>query len=150
MTPSDVRQLDWLERIALRRELRRPERRELAAFTVGLRGTRDAPSISELDWWTGIPGDSHHGEHWPDLPSGKRARQLERIRRVRLVMGARSELAAVLVRRIQALMPPLRPMPPHGRVCPPGCADCAAIQRWRAERDVLSGADATVHRYLYL
>jgi len=131
VTPSDVRALDWLEQDACRRRLRRRQRLELAA------------------WERRAVGGPLGARHWPPLPRERRLRVLERIRRVRAVLVARSELAAALVRRIQALVPPLRPMPEHGRRCPVGCAECAAIVRWRVEYEVLSGADAVVRRYLY-
>jgi len=131
LTPSEYRWLFWLEQDACRRRLRRRERAELEA------------------WERRAFGGPLQARHWPPLPRARRVRVIERIRRVRAVMEARSALAAVLVRRLQALVPPLRPCPPHGRRCAPGCADCAAIWRWRAEHEVLSGATATMHRYLY-
>lgn len=132
MTPSDVRDLRSLELVACYRPLRRWERRRLEAWERSCAGALGA-------------------RHWPPLPTGRRCRALERLRRVLLVMGARSELAAALVRRVRALVPPLSAEPTHGPRCGPGCADCAAIWRWRREYEVLSivGAAPNVRRLLF-
>lgn len=104
---------------------------------------------NELDWFSGVPSESHNRCHWPPLPAGRRPRALERERRWRLVRATRSELLAVLVRRIRASVPPLRAEPMHGPKCGPGCADCLALIRWRVEYEVLSGAAPVVRRYLF-
>lgn len=133
--PALVRDLDYLAGRAWCRALTRRERR----------------------WLRGLEQHCALGVAWPPLVGSRssvrvgnrRLRAIERIGRVRAVVVARAELAAVLVRRLRSLVPPLRPEPVHGARCPVGCQDCAAIMRWRVEREVLSGADARVHRYLF-
>lgn len=97
-----------------------------------------------------FPANPLAPEHWPPLPHGRRPRALERARRQRLVLEARRAVAGVLVRRIRSLVPPLRACPSHGPKCSgPGCLECLAIARWRVEYEVISGAAATVRRYLF-
>jgi hypothetical protein len=105
--------------------------------------------LGELNFWEGIPDHPLHQRFWAPLPAGRRPRQLERARRVRLVREWRAVALAVLVQRIRQLAPPLRPCPPHGRVCPPGCAECAAIMRWRVEYSVIAGFDRGESGYLF-
>lgn len=116
-----LHELWGLERRCVLRRLRRRERARLEA-------------LERLAF-----GGPLQARHWPPLPRERRLRVLERIHRVRLVFIARNALAAVLVRRMRAIVPPMRPCPPHGPKCPPGCAECAAIFRWRCEYEVLSG-----------
>lgn len=123
-----LRQLGQLQLTALRRPLRRRERRELAALEL----------------------QSGCGAVWPPLPRwGRRWAALERIERVAFVVLGRDRLLAVLVQRVRSLVPPLRPEPVHGPRCGPGCADCAALWRWRAEYEVISGAAPNVRRLLF-
>jgi hypothetical protein len=99
-----------------------------------------------------LPPDPLALEHWPPLPAGRRPRALERARRIRVVDATRSALLAVLVRRLRAELGigGLPPCPPHGAACrQPGCADCAAITRWRVMVAVVTGADARMHRLMF-
>lgn len=105
--------------------------------------------IADEHWKWGVPSHPLFREHWAPLPAGRRPRQLERARRVRLVREWRAVALAVLVQRIRQLAPPLRPCPPHGPKCPPGCRECAAIWAWRAEYSVLSGLDRGGSEYLF-
>lgn len=131
LTPLDARRLDWLQATAWERRLSRRELRQLQALELQCAGALN-------------------GRYWLPMIRHKRLRVIERIGRVRLVLEARSALAAVLVRRVRALAPPLRPCPPHGRKCPPGCADCNAIAAWRAEYAVLAGLDRGESGLLFL
>jgi hypothetical protein len=130
VTPRDVWFLDWLQGQAWNRRLARRELRQLQALELRCAGALN-------------------GRYWPPMIRHRRLRVIERIGRVRLVLEARSELAALLVRRVRALAPPLRPCPPHGSKCPPGCLECAAIWAWRAEYAVLSGLDRGESGYLF-
>jgi hypothetical protein len=98
-----------------------------------------------------VQGGPLSARHWPPLPPGRRPRALERERRRRLVVATRSALLAVLVRRLRAELgiDGLPPCPPHGLRCPPGCAECHAIRSWRVMVEVVTGADARVHRYMF-
>lgn len=146
MMPFYVRELAGLQDVSWNRRLLRRERRRLEALELLCRGP-----LKSRHWLgltiprdASVPGDALQIA-WlkcrPDLPKG-RLGVIVRIARVRQVLEARSALASLLVRRIRQQAPPLRPMPEHGRKCPVGCADCAAIARWRREYALLSGVDA--------
>lgn len=144
--PSLVRDLDALQLAAWSRKLTRRERRwllELETRCARVRWVRPllGSRSSVLAAWP-----YHDGR---EIYVSRRLRAIERIGRVRAVVAARAELASVLVRRIRALVPPMRPCPPHGKRCPPGCAECAAIWRWRGEYEVLSGITRDVAEWLY-
>lgn len=68
----------------------------------------------------------------PPLPKGKRLRNWEHWRRLRMLDGWRFDLLAALRQRFRALLDLREPKPLHGPRCGPGvCADCTARLRWR-------------------
>ncbi len=114
-------------------------------WRLRLRGRRYGQRLLEI--WERRFWAQLRARDWPPYPQGKRERLFERARRVRVVYAERASLLAVLVRRVRRVAGELPPCPPHGRLCKPGCVDCAAIMRWR--RAAGGAFDLVVREYLY-